>query len=63
MIIPDKLTPDQMDELCRVLYEVPGGASWKVMRKLSGNLESVTRDQAVRVLKFFKEHEGAWEFL
>ena len=49
----------EIEDMMKLLYETPGGARWSVMRKLSGTLESITREQAVRVLDYIEDTSSA----
>lgn len=48
---------DVVDALCRVSYEVPGGARWRVMKHLSPLLLALERERAIRILQWLRAKE------
>jgi hypothetical protein len=48
---------EDIEEMCRWIYNEPGGARWDYMKNVSANLRDVTRVQAIRILTNLHERE------
>lgn len=62
-LMAERPTEKELDELCRAIYEIPGGSKWDYMSSLSPTLRKITRLSAIRVWKHYQKKEILKELL